>query len=163
MDLRSVAGTGPGGRIIAADVKSQPLGAVATAPAPAAAAAAGGQAQAAQVVSSEYTDVPNTNIRRIIASRLSQSKQTIPHYYLTIDARVDKLQKYARCSCAGLTHVRRLRGELNGKGDKEVGYKLSVNDFVIKAAALACKKVPEANSSWTEQAVRRYVIQREMC
>lgn len=57
--------------------------------------------------------------------------------------------------CVLLTSFTRLRSELNGKGD--TGFKLSVNDFVIKAAALACKKVPEANSSWNEQAVRRYV------
>lgn len=69
------------------------------------------------------------------------SKQTIPHYYLTADCKVDKLLQ--------------LRQSLNEKSPKTNGYKLSVNDFIVKASALALLKVPEANSSWTDDYVRR--------
>ena len=100
VDLRGVSGTGPGGRIIASDI------AAAKGPStllfcfftnvliaqPRAAPIAAAPSVSGTVVG-DYVDIPNSNIRRIIASRLSQSKQTIPHYYLTIDARVDKLQK----------------------------------------------------------------------
>jgi len=118
-----VKGTGPGGRIIGSDVVSskQSTGPI----------AAPGEA---------FTDIPNTQIRKITAQRLSLSKQTIPHYYLTVDCKVDELLK--------------TRQTLNDKANGE--YKLSVNDFVIKASALALKKVPAANSTWTDEAIRRY-------
>ena len=92
----------------------------------------------------DFTDIAHTNVRKVIAQRLLQSKQTIPHYYLTSEVNVDALLK--------------LRAELNARaacvtGD---GVKLSVNDFIVKAAALACRKVPEANSSWMDNAIRRY-------
>ena len=87
-----------------------------------------------------FTDIPVSQIRKVIAERLTQSKQQIPHYYLTMDCRIDALSK--------------LRASLNEKAKGE--FKLSVNDFVIKAAALACKKIPEANSSWLGDNIRRY-------
>ncbi|XP_063229830.1 dihydrolipoyllysine-residue acetyltransferase component of pyruvate dehydrogenase complex, mitochondrial [Bacillus rossius redtenbacheri] len=86
-------------------------------------------------------DLPVSNIRGIIAKRLLESKQTIPHYYLTIDARIDKILE--------------IRSKLNKQLEKEGG-KLSINDFVIKAAAMACTKVPEANSSWMDVFIRQY-------
>jgi len=125
IDVNSIQGTGPAGRVIVADVLEQKARApVVSAP--------GGTAQ--------YTDIPNSQIRKVIADRLTQSKQTIPHYYLTIDCRIDELSK--------------LRAKLNDKGKGE--YKLSVNDFVVKASALALRKVPEANSSWLGESIRRY-------
>jgi pyruvate dehydrogenase E2 component (dihydrolipoamide acetyltransferase) len=91
-----------------------------------------------------YTDIPLSNIRKVIANRLTQSKTTIPHYYLTIECRIDKLMK--------------LRSEFNAPkpGEKEPAVKISVNDFIIKAAALACRKVPDANSSWQDTYIRRF-------
>jgi len=127
IDLRSVGqGSGPGGRILGEDLAGRQ--AVPSAAAPAA------------VEGQQYTDLPNSQVRRVIAQRLTQSKQTIPHYYLTVDCRVDQLLN--------------LRSHLNDQARGQ--YKLSVNDFVVKAAALALKKVPEVNSSWSDQAIRRY-------
>uniref|UniRef100_A0A671RR88 Acetyltransferase component of pyruvate dehydrogenase complex n=1 Tax=Sinocyclocheilus anshuiensis TaxID=1608454 RepID=A0A671RR88_9TELE len=92
----------------------------------------------AAVPTGTFTDIPISNIRRVIAQRLMQSKQTIPHYYLSIDVNMDQ--------------VLELRKELNVKADN---IKLSVNDFIIKASALACLKVPEANSSWMDTVIRQ--------
>lgn len=88
-----------------------------------------------------YTDVPISNIRNVIAKRLCQSKQTIPHYYLSIDVCMDEISQ--------------LRQEFNKLLEKE-GIKISFNDFIIKASALACKKIPEANSSWLDTVIRSY-------
>jgi len=134
VDLSGVKGTGPEGRIIAADVReaqatARPVEQVAKA-----------RAEKAPVAGELYTDYPNSNVRKVIAKRLAESKQTIPHYYLTTECRVDKLLQ--------------IREELNNRADGK--YKLSVNDFIIKASALALKKQPVVNSSWAEQAIRRY-------
>jgi len=93
----------------------------------------------AAVPSLDYTDISNSRIRQITAERLTFSKQNIPHYYLTVDINMDKILK--------------LRSELN-EGAKD--FKLSVNDFVIKAAALALKAVPEVNSEWRGDHIRKY-------
>ena len=85
-----------------------------------------------------YKDVPHSQMRKVTADRLLQSKQTIPHYYLSVDCKVDKLTD--------------LRKKLNEMSD----VKLSVNDLVIKAASLACVKVPEVNASWNEGSLRVY-------
>ncbi|MDP2436390.1 MAG: pyruvate dehydrogenase complex dihydrolipoamide acetyltransferase [archaeon] len=140
--IASIVGTGPNGRVIEADVLSfvpQPVSAavqqqvVASSPAQQ-------QVTAAVISGSEYTDYPHSNVRKVIAQRLTQSKQTIPHYYLTMDINVDQLLK--------------VRAELNesAKG----AYKLSVNDFVVKAAAIALRQMPEVNSQWTDTAIRRF-------
>ncbi|KAL8558132.1 hypothetical protein ACOMHN_021450 [Nucella lapillus] len=129
VDLKQVPGSGPEGQIRAQDVVSFTPGAATLAmPGVGAPGAA-------------FVDIPSSNIRQVIAKRLSLSKQTIPHYYLTIDVNMD--------------NVLRVRKELNETVAK-TGGKLSVNDFLIKASALACKKVPEANSSWQEGFVRQY-------
>nr|CAH7726886.1 unnamed protein product [Callosobruchus chinensis] len=91
--------------------------------------------------SSPYVDIPVSGMRATIAKRLLQSKTTVPHYYLTIEVNVDKL---LQC-----------RQEFNKKLEKQ-GVKLSVNDFIIKAVAMACKKVPEANSHWMESNIRQF-------
>jgi pyruvate dehydrogenase E2 component (dihydrolipoamide acetyltransferase) len=128
--LQGIQGSGPSGRIVQQDVLQR---------------AAQGVPSVQQVSVSvqqagSFTDIPHTQIRKVIASRLSLSKQTIPHYYLTMDCRVDELL--------------RLRTQFNDKANG--AYKLSVNDFVVKAAAIACTRVPEANSSWSDDFVRRY-------
>lgn len=125
VNLGGIKGTGPGGRILQADVMET------------------SQAKPVPQVgmsADSYTDVVNSNIRKVTAQRLTLSKQTIPHYYLTMECRVDNLLK--------------MRTSLNDKANNT--YKLSVNDFVIKAAALACRKVPAANSSWNGDSIRRY-------
>ncbi len=141
IDLAGVQGSGPHGRIVKADVESAKPGAK---PAPSAAkapVAAGPDAKAlSNAYGMTYKELPNSNMRKIIARRLTESKQTVPHFYLTVDCRIDNLLK--------------ARAELNdaGKG----AYKLSVNDFVIKAVAMALKAFPAANVSWTDDAILQY-------
>lgn len=142
IDLAQVSGSGPDGRITRKDIdtfvppKAAP--AVAAAPAPVAAPAAPAPAVAAPA--GTFTDIPISNIRKVIAQRLMQSKQTIPHYYLSVDVNMDQ--------------VLELRKELNAEV-KAQNIKLSVNDFIIKASALACLKIPECNSSWMETVIRQ--------
>lgn len=88
-----------------------------------------------------FVDIPVSNIRGVIAKRLLESKTTIPHYYLTVDVNMDQINK--------------LRARFNKQLEKE-GVKLSINDFIIKAAAMACKKVPEANSAWMDTIIRQF-------
>jgi pyruvate dehydrogenase E2 component (dihydrolipoamide acetyltransferase) len=83
-----------------------------------------------------YTEWPLNAMRRVIARRLTESKQTVPHFYLTIDCEIDALLK--------------IRSELNAKSD---AYRISVNDFVVRAAALALRQVPSANASWSDDAI----------
>ncbi|KAG1446870.1 hypothetical protein G6F56_009438 [Rhizopus delemar] len=87
-----------------------------------------------------FTDIPTTSMRKIIASRLTESKQQVPHYYLTVEVNMDKTSK--------------LREVLNKSADGK--YKLSVNDFIIKASALSLKKVPEVNAAWQGDFIRQY-------
>jgi pyruvate dehydrogenase E2 component (dihydrolipoamide acetyltransferase) len=133
IDLSSIQGSGPGGRIVRADVDAAAGKAPARAGAP---AAAPQPAAAGQPVSTEipHEAVKLSGMRKTIARRLTESKQTIPHYYLTVDIQLDALLK--------------LRGELN-KGLESRGIKLSVNDLLIKALAMALIEVPTANVSFT--------------
>lgn len=130
--LTNIKGTGPEGRIVKADIDDY-------------LASRGKEAPAAAPkvdTSLDYTDIPVAQIRKVTASRLLLSKQTIPHYYLTVDTCVDKLIE--------------LRSQLNSLQEASGGKKLSVNDLVIKAAALALRKVPQCNSSWTNDYIRQY-------
>lgn len=130
--LTNIKGTGPEGRIVKADIEDY-------------LASRGKEAPAAAPkadTSLDYTDIPVAQIRKVTASRLLLSKQTIPHYYLTVDTCVDKLIE--------------LRSKLNALQEASGGKKLSVNDLVIKAAALALRKVPQCNSSWTNDYIRQY-------
>jgi pyruvate dehydrogenase E2 component (dihydrolipoamide acetyltransferase) len=149
LDLNDIAGSGPNGRIVKADIEKAMAGgapkkAAAQGAAPAAAPAAA-TAPAAQAPSPDvpglpsYKEIPNTNMRKVIAKRLTESKQFAPHFYLTVDCEIDELLK--------------VRKDLNAKSDK---YKLSVNDLVIRASAIALKQVPAANATWTEKAIRIY-------
>jgi len=93
------------------------------------------------VASGDYQDIPVSNIRKVIAERLSESKQTIPHYYLSVDIEMDEVLK-----------TRKMFNEKLPEGQT----KISVNDFIIKASALSCLKVPETNSSWKGTFIRKF-------
>ncbi|MEM7722431.1 MAG: pyruvate dehydrogenase complex dihydrolipoamide acetyltransferase [Pseudomonadota bacterium] len=145
LDLSQIKGSGPHGRIVKADVESataQPAAAAAAAPAPAAPAAAATGAMptgpsAEQVLKMyegrDYEEVALNGMRKTVASRLTEAKQTIPHFYLRRDIQLDALLKF--------------RSQLNKQLEAR-GVKLSVNDFVIKACALALQAVPDANAVW---------------
>lgn len=139
LDLARVQGSGHNGRIRRADVESVGAGGVVAESASARAAAAGPAPSIPVEVGSGITEVPLSSMRKVVARRTTEAKQTIPHFYLTIDCEIDKLLA--------------LRAEINGRSDK---YNLSVNDFVIRAVALALREVPAANASFTDAAIRLY-------
>ncbi|KAK3751103.1 hypothetical protein RRG08_019310 [Elysia crispata] len=136
VDLRSLGGSGPDGQIRANDVLTATPG-VGLAP-----GAPGAAVSVPAAASTSFVDLPLTNMRQVIAKRLTLSKQTIPHYYLNIDINVDKILS--------------IRKQLNAAQARTGGKKISVNDFIIKASALASKKVPEANSAWMGDFIRQY-------
>lgn len=140
IDLRSVRGTGPRGRIILRDVQSLPAGS-ATASSATLATAAKLQPMVVPAAAAEDRDVPLTSMRRTIARRLSESKQQVPHFYLTID--IDAGPMWAA------------RVQIN-KQLAESGEKISLNDLVVKASAIALRRVPEANASFLGKAIRYY-------
>jgi pyruvate dehydrogenase E2 component (dihydrolipoamide acetyltransferase) len=141
LDLTQIKGSGPKGRIVKADVEGAEKPASAAAKAPAAAAAApaampqsaGAEAVAKLYEGREIEEVTLDGMRKTIAARLTEAKQTIPHFYLRRDIRLDALMK--------------LRKEMN-EGLASRGVKLSVNDYIIKACANALQAVPEANAVW---------------
>merc|ERR1712136_542459 len=170
LDINQFAGlgSGPNGRIRAVELSKQPAAvaapvppvaqpaAVATpppAPTPVAApvptpvaptkapAAAPVAATTTATADDSYVDIDLSNIRKVTAQRLCESKQQIPHYYLTVDVEMDT--------------VLEIRKQFNSDLAQD-GVKISVNDFIIKASALACMKVPEANSSWRDTFIRQY-------
>ncbi|XP_027168693.1 dihydrolipoyllysine-residue acetyltransferase component 3 of pyruvate dehydrogenase complex, mitochondrial-like [Coffea eugenioides] len=132
--IADIKGTGPDGVIVKADIEDYLASRGKEAPAP--------KAATATATSLDYADIPLSQIRKVTASRLLLSKQTIPHYYLTVDTCVDKLME--------------LRSQLNSLQEASGGKRISVNDLVIKAAALALRKVPQCNSSWTNDYIRQY-------
>ncbi len=142
LDLAAVAGSGPHGRIVKRDVEAAVAAGVA-APAPAAAAPAPAAAPppVAPEGAAPYTEVPHSTMRKVIAERLTYSKQAIPHYYLTVECALDTLLE--------------LRGTLNDKAGDD-GVRLSVNDFIVRAVALALAKVPAVNASWGDDAMQIY-------
>ncbi|ATJ91466.1 branched-chain alpha-keto acid dehydrogenase subunit E2 [Acetobacter senegalensis] len=132
LDLAQIKGTGPNGRIVRRDVENasaKPLSASAAATAPAIAAAGGS------------TSVPHSTMRKVIARRLSEAKSTIPHFYVSVDIELDALMA--------------LRAQLNATSPEEGpdSFKLSVNDMLVKAAAVALKRIPTVNASFTEDAM----------
>lgn len=147
VDLTGVRGSGPGGRVVRRDVErlvaardeaSVTTSAAATAPDVSGATRPVASGASSHTQSATHEDVPHTPMRRAIARRLTQSKQTVPHFYLAADCRVDALLA--------------LRAEINATGSVRV----SVNDLVLKAVAAAYREVPEANVVWTEDALRRF-------
>ena len=143
VDLTQIAGSGPHGRIVKADVEGATAAPKAAAPAPAAAATAAPAPAKAPTVSAEgvakiyadreYTEIPLDGMRKTIAARLTEAKSTIPHFYLRRDIKLDALMAF--------------RAQIN-KGLESRGVKLSVNDFIIKACANALQSVPAANAVW---------------
>ena len=137
LDLAALTGSGPQGRIVKADIDAALAG---KAPAPAAAAlptVVGAMPAAAP------TEIPHSIMRKTIARRLVEAKQVVPHIYLTIDCEIDELLA--------------LRKKLNGRAEERgEDYKLSVNDFVVRAVALALRKVPRVNASWTDAAMLQH-------
>ncbi|KAM0745643.1 pyruvate dehydrogenase [Meredithblackwellia eburnea MCA 4105] len=147
--LAQIKGTGPEGRIIKADIDNYKPAAAAAAPASASASAPAPSAAAG----ASYTDVPVSNMRRVIASRLTESKNTNPHYYVTVEVNMDRVNKLREVFNAAAKAAEAAGGVKDGvKG----GVKLSVNDFIVKASALALAEVPEVNSGWHGDFVRQY-------
>ncbi|SHK18390.1 pyruvate dehydrogenase E2 component (dihydrolipoamide acetyltransferase) [Roseomonas rosea] len=155
IELGSVRGSGPNGRIVKSDIEAAQGAPKQAAPAAApqaqpAATAPQQQAPAAApkppapVITAPHKAVPHSTMRKVIARRLTESKQTIPHFYVSIDVELDALLK--------------LRADLNARSPKEGAgaYKLSVNDLVIKAAAATLRKLPQTNASWTDDAIVIY-------
>jgi pyruvate dehydrogenase E2 component (dihydrolipoamide acetyltransferase) len=154
IELGRIQGTGPHGRVIARDVEAAKAGGGLRAPS-AAPAAAGAPAIAPSMSDQQiralyeegsYDFVPHDGMRRTIAQRLTASTQTIPHFYLTIDCDIGKL----------LDAREQINASAPKDKDGKPAYKLSVNDFVIKALAVALQKVPDANVSWTEAGMLRH-------
>jgi pyruvate dehydrogenase E2 component (dihydrolipoamide acetyltransferase) len=154
IDLGRIQGTGPHGRVIARDVETAKAGGGLRAPSATPAATSGpaiAPSMSDQQIRALYEDgsydfIPHDGMRRTIAQRLTASTQTIPHFYLTIDCDIGKLLE--------------AREEINVSAPKDKdgkpAYKLSVNDFVIKALGLALQKVPDANVSWTEAGMLKH-------
>ncbi len=147
LDLAAVDGSGPRGRIVKRDVEAAlkaPRATPAAEPSIASAPAPAPRAEPAAVANAApHAVVENSTMRKVIARRLSESKATIPHYYVTIDCEIDELLK--------------IREQLNARSPEGEGaYKISVNDFVVRAVALALRKYPAANSSWTDAATLFY-------
>lgn len=129
--LAQIKGSGPLGRIVLSDIESyKPSSTTQTSPSTTSASDA------------PYTDIPLSNMRRTIGQRLTSSKQDIPHYYVTVDIDMGRLLK-----------LREVFNQNLEKADK-----LSVNDFIIKACALALRDVPEANAAWMGETIRQSVL-----
>ena len=152
IELAAVSGTGPRGRVVKADVESAKSGKTPLKAAPAATASGGGAAMAggmtkAQVLAlypeGSYELVPNDGMRKVVAARLTESKQTVPHFYLTLDCKIDAL----------LEAREQINAVAPKSKDGKPEYKLSVNDFVMKAWAAALMKVPMANATWAGDSI----------
>jgi pyruvate dehydrogenase E2 component (dihydrolipoamide acetyltransferase) len=148
LDIGKVAGSGPNGRIVKADVDAAlsrgpaPVAAATPVAAPAPVAAPRPAAPVATVaITAPHTAVPNSSIRKVIARRLAESKATIPHFYVSTDVEIDALLK--------------IRADLNARSPKDGpgAFKLSVNDLVIKATAVTLRRFPNVNAIWTEDAI----------
>jgi len=159
IDLASLKGSGPNGRIVKADIEASGKAAAAPAPADAPAAAqaaapspepkatrapAKAPAPAMAPITAPHTKFPNSSMRKVIARRLLESKQTVPHFYVVGNFEIDALLK--------------LRADLNAKSAKDGpgAFKLSVNDLIIKACAVALRRHPKVNASYTEEAIIEY-------
>ncbi|BAN28176.1 dihydrolipoamide acetyltransferase (plasmid) [Caballeronia insecticola] len=136
LDIGTIAGSGPNGRVVKRDIERTLGGTPAV---HAVVAVPDGKADAAATSAvPAFIEIPHSNMRRTIARRLSESKSTVPHFYLNVDCRMDRLLA--------------LRAEINAAATR----KISINDFIVRAVAVALRDVPEANVGWTETALRRY-------
>ncbi|MEO8302168.1 MAG: pyruvate dehydrogenase complex dihydrolipoamide acetyltransferase [Rhizomicrobium sp.] len=161
IDLSALSGSGPRGRIVKSDVENAPGGGAAhqttsgaAKPAAGAPAATGGGIPGVAPLpdarllypAGSYEETPHDSMRKAIAKRLTSAKTLIPHYYLTVD-----------CNLNALMAVREKMNAAAPKGkDKVPAYKLSVNDFIMKASAMALMKHPDVNASWTDTAILRH-------
>jgi pyruvate dehydrogenase E2 component (dihydrolipoamide acetyltransferase) len=146
LDLAGITGSGPNGRIVKADIdaaRGQTRAAPANVPQTAAAPITAPAAKPTEITA-PHDAVPHSSMRKVIAKRLQAAKQTIPHFYLSMDVELDALLK--------------LRADLNAQSPKDGAgaFKLSVNDLIIKASAVALRRVPAANASFTDDAMIRY-------
>ena len=143
IDISKVTGTGPKGRIIKADIQDALENGVAK----------GKTVSSVASISvgrnpQEYTEIPNSGMRKTIAKRLTESKQNVPHFYLSLDCELDTL-------LAARKQINDAAAKAAGR-DEKPAYKLSVNDMVIKAVGMALREVPAANASWTDNAIQQY-------
>ena len=150
IDVAAVNGSGPHGRVVKSDVEAAKSGKAPLKAAPAAAtggAAMGGGMTRQQVLAlyeeGSYELVPNEGMRKVVAARLSEAKQTIPHFYLTLDCKIDAL----------LDAREQINAAAPKDRDGKPAYKLSVNDFVMKAWAAALQQVPKANATWAVDSI----------
>ncbi len=130
VNIAAVTGSGPHGRVIKSDVETAMAGGT---------TARAITAQPAVYGEVAYVEMPLNNMRKVIAKRLTESKQTVPHFYLTVDCNLDALLK--------------LRSDINARLEDA---KISVNDFIVRATALALMKVPASNASWHDTHIRQY-------
>ena len=145
VNIHQIKGTGPHGRIVKRDIEAASTGNVYK-------ETVGLSQKSSNVTSTlpamlptgrSYTEIPNSNTRKIIAERLTESSRDIPAYMITVDCVIDRLME--------------MRLDLNGRSkEDQQAYKISVNDFIIRAIALAMRKVPRINTSWTENAILQY-------
>ena len=154
IDIAAIAGSGPHGRVVERDVRAALEGGVAKAaprpvsagaPAPAPVQGMGDETIKKMFAAGTFEEIPHDSMRKTIARRLTEAKSTIPHFYLTVDCELDALLA--------------LREQINAAApvvDGKPSYKVSVNDFVIKALALALKRVPDANVTWTDGAMLKH-------
>jgi pyruvate dehydrogenase E2 component (dihydrolipoamide acetyltransferase) len=155
VDIGRVQGSGPHGRVIARDIEAARAGRGLRAPAaepaavpspPRAARPPTADKIRALFAEGSYEVVPHDNMRKIIAQRMVEATSTIPHFYLTLDCNLDKL----------LAAREEINASAPRDGEGKPAYKLSVNDFVVKALALALQKIPDANVTWTEGALLKH-------
>ena len=148
IDVAAINGSGPHGRVVKSDVEAVKSGKaqLKAAPASAGAGAMAGGMTKQQVMAlyeeGSYEIVPNDGMRKTVAARLTEAKQTVPHFYLTLD-----------CNIGALMAAREQINSAAPMEDGKPAYKLSVNDFVIKAWALALQKVPKANATWAVDSI----------
>lgn len=145
--LAQVKGTGPEGRILKEDVEK-----FKSSSASSSSASAPAQASSAPAAGAQYVDTPASNMRKVIASRLTESKSTIPHYYLTVEVNMDRVNKLRQAFNTAAKSADVAGAQKDGV---KAGVKLSVNDFIVKASALALQDVPEANSGWHGDFIRQ--------
>jgi pyruvate dehydrogenase E2 component (dihydrolipoamide acetyltransferase) len=152
VDLSGIAGSGPRGRIVKSDVENAKPGAAKPA-AGAAPSASGGIPGVAPLPDARllypagsYEETPHDNMRKAIAKRLTSAKTLIPHYYLTVDCNLNAL----------MAAREKMNAAAPKDKDKKPAYKLSVNDFIMKASAMALMKHPDVNASWTDTAILRH-------
>jgi pyruvate dehydrogenase E2 component (dihydrolipoamide acetyltransferase) len=150
IDVSAISGSGPHGRVVKKDVEAAASGKAPLKAAPGVAPSAGiaptgmtGAQVRALYPEGSYEAVPNDGMRKVVAARLTESKQTVPHFYLTLDCKIDDL----------LAAREQINAAAPKSKDGKPEYKLSVNDFVMKAWAVALQRVPAANATWAGDAI----------